>query len=37
MIACNEVFEKSPQRPELVEQVLNEEGLKVFDGYKFSH
>ncbi|OKP77645.1 tRNA-specific adenosine deaminase [Paenibacillus helianthi] len=37
MIACNEVFEKSPQRPELVEQVLNDEGLKVFDGYKFSH
>ncbi|MBE1442259.1 nucleoside deaminase [Paenibacillus sp. OAS669] len=37
MIACNEVFEKSPQRPELVEKVLNDEGLKVFDGYKFSH
>lgn len=37
MIACNEVFGKSPQRPKLVEQVLNEEGLKVFDGYKFSH
>ena len=37
MIACNEVFEKSPQRPELVENVLNEEGLKVFEGYTFSH
>jgi len=36
MIASKEVFEKSPQRPELTEKVLNEEGLKVFEGYSFS-
>lgn len=35
MIACKEVFEKSPQKPKVVERVLNEEGLKVFEGYKF--
>lgn len=36
MIGSKEVFEKSPQRPELTEKVLNEEGLKVFEGYSFS-
>ena len=35
MISCKEVFEKSPNKPIVVEKVLNEEGLKVFDGYKF--
>ncbi|WP_253199080.1 hypothetical protein [Clostridium gasigenes] len=35
MISCKEVFEKSPNRPIVVESALNEEGLKVFDGYKF--
>jgi len=36
MIASKEVFEKSPQRPELTEKILNEEGLRVFEGYSFS-
>jgi guanine deaminase len=35
MIPCKEVFEKSPNRPIVVEKALNEEGLKVFEGYKF--
>lgn len=35
MIPCKEVFEKSPQKPKVIERVLNEEGLKVFEGYKF--
>ncbi|MEI5908645.1 nucleoside deaminase [Bacillus spongiae] len=35
MISCKEVFDKSPQKPVVVEKVLNEEGLKVFEGYKF--
>ncbi|MBP0726316.1 nucleoside deaminase [Bacillus sp. RG28] len=35
MIACREVFEKSPHKPNVVEKILNEEGLKVFEGYKF--
>ncbi|KAB2446127.1 nucleoside deaminase [Bacillus thuringiensis] len=35
MVSCKEIFEKSPQKPEVVEGILNEEGLKVFDGYKF--
>lgn len=35
MIPCLEVFEKSPLKPSVVQQVLNEEGLKVFDGYTF--
>jgi len=35
MIPCKEVFEKSPQQPKVVEKILNEEGLKVFEGYKF--
>jgi tRNA(Arg) A34 adenosine deaminase TadA len=36
MIACKEVFAKSPQKPEVVERLLNEEGLKVFQGYTFA-
>ncbi|WP_411167553.1 nucleoside deaminase [Clostridium sp. MB05] len=35
MISCKEVFQKSPNKPIVVENVLNEEGLKVFDEYKF--
>ncbi|WP_391115827.1 nucleoside deaminase [Psychrobacillus sp. L3] len=37
MISCKEVIEKSPNKPAVVEQVLNEEGLKVFEGYTFSN
>lgn len=36
MISCKEVFDKSPNQPEVVGNVLNEEGLKVFEGYSFS-
>jgi len=36
MIASKEVFEKSPHKPLLIEQVLNAEGLKVFEGYSFN-
>lgn len=32
MIRSEEVFNKSPYRPELL-QLLNEEGLKVFENY----
>ncbi|PQP81400.1 nucleoside deaminase [Paenibacillus sp. PCH8] len=35
MISCEEIFEKSPQKPEVVGELLNEEGLKVFEGYRF--
>ncbi|MGG1679266.1 nucleoside deaminase [Neobacillus sp. NRS-1170] len=35
MISCKEVFEKSPQKPIVIERILNEEGLKVFEGYIF--
>ncbi|MYL32583.1 nucleoside deaminase [Pontibacillus yanchengensis] len=35
MISCKEVFEKSPLRPQVVERVLNEKGIEVFDGYTF--
>nr|WP_188592186.1 nucleoside deaminase [Paenibacillus silvae] len=35
MIACEEVFMKSPQKPEVAGKVLNQEGLAVFDGYRF--
>ena len=35
MIPCKEVFESSPNHPVLVEKILNEEGLKVFDNYTF--
>jgi len=35
MISSKEIFEHSPNRPEVVEQLLNEEGLKVFEAYKF--
>ncbi|OKP99325.1 nucleoside deaminase [Paenibacillus sp. P46E] len=37
MISCKEVIDKSPHKPVVIEQVLNAEGLKVFDGYTFSH
>ncbi|QST00929.1 nucleoside deaminase [Pontibacillus sp. ALD_SL1] len=36
MISCEEVFAKSPNQPEVAGNVLNEEGLKVFEGYSFS-
>ncbi|WP_340401950.1 nucleoside deaminase [Paenibacillus sp. FSL H8-0079] len=35
MISCEEVFDKSPQKPEVVGELLNAEGLKVFEGYQF--
>lgn len=35
MISCKEVFEKSPNKPVVIENVLNEEGLKVFESYSF--
>lgn len=35
MISCEEVFAKSPQQPEVVKEMLNQEGLKVFEGYQF--
>ncbi len=35
MIPSKEVFERSPNYPILVEKILNEEGLKVFDNYTF--
>lgn len=35
MISCQEVFAKSPHQPELVEKVLNQEGLAVFADYQF--
>ncbi|MEW9137742.1 nucleoside deaminase [Bacillus wiedmannii] len=35
MVSCREIFEKSPKKPEVVAGVLNNEGLKVFEGYKF--
>ncbi|NDI36406.1 nucleoside deaminase [Chengkuizengella sediminis] len=35
MISCNEVFEKSPNQPKVVANIINEEGLKVFEGFKF--
>ncbi|KGP73443.1 nucleoside deaminase [Pontibacillus yanchengensis] len=35
MISCKEVFEKSPLRPQVVERVMNERGIEVFDGYTF--
>lgn len=34
MIGSDEVFSKSPHQPEVI-QLLNEEGLKVFENYKF--
>lgn len=36
MIASAEVFRHSPNKPEVVERLLNEEGLKVFEGYIFA-
>ncbi|WP_339301426.1 hypothetical protein MKY92_14445 [Paenibacillus sp. FSL R5-0623] len=35
MIACEEVYEKSPQKPEVVGGLLSAGGLKVFEGYQF--
>jgi len=35
MIACEGVFDKSPQKPEVTGELLNTEGLKVFEGYQF--
>lgn len=35
MISCKEVFEKSPHKPLVIERILNEEGLKVFESYNF--
>gem|GEM_PF-4720722 len=35
MIACEEVFDKSPQKPEVTGELLNTEGIKVFEGYQF--
>lgn len=35
MISCSEVFEKSPNKPLVVEKTLNEEGMSVFEGYAF--
>jgi len=35
MISCEEVFDKSPQKPEVTGKLLNTEGLKVFEGYQF--
>ncbi|MET3829530.1 hypothetical protein ABIC86_000990 [Paenibacillus sp. DS2363] len=36
MISCEEVFDKSPQKPEVVGKLLGAEGLKVFEGYSIS-
>ena len=35
MIGSDEVFKKSPHQPKVVTQLLNEEGLSVFDNYTF--
>ncbi|EOR20209.1 CMP/dCMP deaminase zinc-binding protein [Clostridium sartagoforme AAU1] len=35
MIPCKEVFERSPHQTIVIGELLNEEGLKVFDGYSF--
>lgn len=35
MIPCAEVFDRSPNKPEVIGKLLNEEGLRVFDGYTF--
>ncbi|MCT4584632.1 MAG: nucleoside deaminase [Peptostreptococcaceae bacterium] len=35
MISSKEVFEKSPNKPIVLEKILNNEGLEVFKGYKF--
>jgi Cytosine/adenosine deaminases len=36
MIPCAEVFARSPHKTELTERLLNEEGLKAFEGYTFN-
>ncbi|MCT4686131.1 nucleoside deaminase [Vallitalea sp.] len=35
MISSEEIFENSPNKPTVLPKLLNEEGLEVFDGYKF--
>ena len=35
MIPCTEVFERSPHAPEVVDELLNKEGLQAFAGYSF--
>ncbi|MEK4526677.1 hypothetical protein NST38_14820 [Paenibacillus sp. FSL H8-0104] len=35
MITCEEVFEPSPQKSEVVGELLGADGLKVFEGYQF--
>ncbi len=35
MIACEEVLEKSPQKPEVTGELVGAEGLEVFEGYQF--
>lgn len=35
MISCNEVFAKSPNKPAVLKKLLNEEGLRVIQGYKW--
>jgi guanine deaminase len=35
MISCEDVFERSPMKPKVERSILNEEGLKVFEGYSF--
>ncbi|ADH97792.1 nucleoside deaminase [Salisediminibacterium selenitireducens] len=35
MIACRDVFQKSPNRPEVEGPICPEEGLQVFEGYRF--
>ncbi len=37
MISSENVFENSPQKPKLVKNLLNEEGLLVFKGFSFEH
>lgn len=35
MIPCEEVFERSPHQTKVEVELLNEEGLKAFEGYTF--
>lgn len=35
LIPSREVFERAPMGPEVIGPILNEEGLKVFEGYVF--
>ncbi|KHE70905.1 nucleoside deaminase [Halobacillus sp. BBL2006] len=36
MISCEDVIERSPMKPTVEKNILNVEGLKVFEGYSFS-